>query len=473
MPYIVSLMTLSRRRMLGVLGTGGAFGLAGCADNDVDDDVTDDGDDDVDDDDVDVTDEVDDTDDVDGGDDDVVEENTVEVATHADHGEILVTADGLTLYMFDEDEQDAGESTCQDACANNWPPLTVDDAPTAGQGVDAELTTLEREDGSTQVTANGWPLYEFIGDGEPGETTGQGSQGVWWVLDAEGTPIREDDEEEEDEKVETVQVATHDEHGDILVTDDGLTLYMFDQDAQGAGESACADGCAENWPPLTVDTDPTAGTEVEAELTTFEREDGSTQVAANGWPLYEFIGDDEPGDATGQGSQGVWWVLDESGTPIRDDDVEEDDEDVHTVEVLSHDEHGTVLVTGDGLSLYMFDQDEQDGGASDCEEGCAENWPPLTVDDDPTAGPGVDADLTTFERADDGSTQVAANGWPLYEFIGDDEPGDVTGQGSQDVWWLLDAEGIPLRDEDVEDEDEDEDDDDEEDDDDDDTGYGY
>jgi predicted lipoprotein with Yx(FWY)xxD motif len=115
----------------------------------------------------------------------------------------------------------------------------------------------------------------------------------------------------------TVQTADHDDHGEILVDGDGLTLYMFDSDEQGAGASTCSGGCADSWPPLTVESEATVGSGVEAELTTFERDDGSTQVAANGWPLYYWQGDAEPGDATGQGVNDVWWVLDPSGQPIR------------------------------------------------------------------------------------------------------------------------------------------------------------
>lgn len=115
----------------------------------------------------------------------------------------------------------------------------------------------------------------------------------------------------------TVQVRSHPEHGDVLVGPEGLTLYMFDSDTQGAGESTCYDGCAEAWPPLTVDGDPTRGDGVTTDLSTFGRESGDSQVAAGGWPLYYFDSDEEPGDANGQGVNDVWWVLAPDGTPLR------------------------------------------------------------------------------------------------------------------------------------------------------------
>lgn len=117
----------------------------------------------------------------------------------------------------------------------------------------------------------------------------------------------------------TVQLREQPDLGDVLVGPEGMTLYMFDSDANGAGESTCYDDCAEAWPPLTVDAEPSAGDGVTAALTTFERDDGETQVAGAGWPLYYYAPDEEPGDASGQGVGDVWWVLGPDGTPVRSD----------------------------------------------------------------------------------------------------------------------------------------------------------
>ena len=106
--------------------------------------------------------------------------------------------------------------------------------------------------------------------------------------------------------------------GEVLVGPDGLTLYMYDPDAQG--DSTCYDQCATAWPPLTLDeTEPTAGEGVDAALLgTTERTDGAVQVTYDGWPLYYWAQDAAPGDATGQAVNDVWWVLDTSGEPTRD-----------------------------------------------------------------------------------------------------------------------------------------------------------
>lgn len=105
---------------------------------------------------------------------------------------------------------------------------------------------------------------------------------------------------------------------------------------------------------------------------------------------------------------------------------------------------GTILVDADGMSLYMFDPDEQ--GESTCYDDCAEAWPPLVVDDDDVTGEGVDESLVGTVERDDGATQVTYNDWPLYLWVDDEAPGDVTGQGVNDVWWVITPEGEPVRD---------------------------
>jgi predicted lipoprotein with Yx(FWY)xxD motif len=106
-------------------------------------------------------------------------------------GKILVGPNGRTLYDFVADK--GTMSTCYGACASLWPPLTVTGAPKAGPGVRASLIgTTKRTDGSTQVTYNGHPLYYFVSDAKPGDTTGQAINqfgAPWYVLTATGMEI--------------------------------------------------------------------------------------------------------------------------------------------------------------------------------------------------------------------------------------------------------------------------------------------
>jgi predicted lipoprotein with Yx(FWY)xxD motif len=103
-------------------------------------------------------------------------------------GEYLTDAEGRSLYLFEADSENT--STCHDDCAAAWPPLLTEGAPTGDDKVDASmLSTIEREDGSTQVTYNGWPLYYFVKDQAPGDTEGQDVEGFgaeWYLVSPEG-----------------------------------------------------------------------------------------------------------------------------------------------------------------------------------------------------------------------------------------------------------------------------------------------
>jgi len=107
----------------------------------------------------------------------------------SDLGEIVVDAAGMTVYVFDKDVQNSGKSNCSGDCLVAWPPVVADsDTPTA-EGVTGEVGTITRDDGTTQVTLDGWPLYYWQNDKAPGDTTGQAVGGVWWVVAPDGTKI--------------------------------------------------------------------------------------------------------------------------------------------------------------------------------------------------------------------------------------------------------------------------------------------
>ncbi len=111
----------------------------------------------------------------------------VQVATGA-LGDHLVDGDGNTLYLFTPDAQ-GDTSACTGDCAETWPPLAGEAA--AGDGADAALLgTITRDDGATQPTYNGWPLYYFAADAAPGDANGQGIGDVWWVIDPAGNAIQ-------------------------------------------------------------------------------------------------------------------------------------------------------------------------------------------------------------------------------------------------------------------------------------------
>jgi predicted lipoprotein with Yx(FWY)xxD motif len=89
-----------------------------------------------------------------------------------------------------------------------------------------------------------------------------------------------------------------------LVGPNGMTLYVFDQDAAGSGKSVCNGPCATNWPPLMAD----AYAKASGDFSVITRDDGAKQWAYKGKPLYYWAKDQKPGDKTGDGVNAVWHV---------------------------------------------------------------------------------------------------------------------------------------------------------------------
>jgi predicted lipoprotein with Yx(FWY)xxD motif len=231
---------------------------------------------------------------------------TVQVADHPELGKILTDGNGMTLYLYTKDE--ANVSNCYDQCAVNWPPLLVGAGaePLAGQGLTGQLGTTERTDGGRQVTYNGMPLYFWIRDSNPGDVTGQGVGDVWYVVHPDISTMTVNSP--------VVQVTANPTLGDML-TSQGMTLYLYTKDEQNV--SNCYDQCAVNWPPLLVGSGaPQAGTGLDGGLSVIDRTDGGRQVAYNGIPLYFWIRDVRPGDATGQGVGDVWFVVSPQATAL-------------------------------------------------------------------------------------------------------------------------------------------------------------
>jgi len=109
----------------------------------------------------------------------------VDAGQNATLGYFLVDSKGMTLYLYTKDSPNT--SNCYAACATAWPPLLTSGAPTAGAGVTAALLGItKRTDGTTQVTYNGWPLYYWVNDKNPGDTTGENVQNVWFVVTPAG-----------------------------------------------------------------------------------------------------------------------------------------------------------------------------------------------------------------------------------------------------------------------------------------------
>jgi len=108
-----------------------------------------------------------------------------------------------------------------------------------------------------------------------------------------------------------------------------------------------------------------------------------------------------------------------------------------TVQVRYDAKLGYFLTDAQGMTLYVFAKDTK--GKSACNGPCAEAWPPLVADSASTAPLNAPGSFSVITR-DDGTKQVAYNGKPLYTWKADKKPGDTTGQGFHDTWWVANLE---------------------------------
>ena len=92
----------------------------------------------------------------------------------------LVDAKGFSLYRFDKDAQ--GKSNCYAECAEKWPPALASAQQIEaglGKGADAGFGLILRDDGQSQWSYLGQPLYRWIKDTAPGQSSGDGVKNVW------------------------------------------------------------------------------------------------------------------------------------------------------------------------------------------------------------------------------------------------------------------------------------------------------
>lgn len=116
----------------------------------------------------------------------------LQLSTSGNFGPHLAATEDRSLYLYVEDEQGAGSSVCIDACTRNWPPFLTEGEPVAADGVDAALLgTIERPEGM-QVTYNGWPLYTYARDSQPGQTLGQRLGNVFFLVSPAGDSLTEE-----------------------------------------------------------------------------------------------------------------------------------------------------------------------------------------------------------------------------------------------------------------------------------------
>jgi len=123
-------------------------------------------------------------------------------------------------------------------------------------------------------------------------------------------------------------------------------------------------------------------------------------------------------------------------SPAEETPAEEMSTDLGTAETSL----GTVVVDGDGMTAYYLLKDVKDSGTSACSGDCATAWPPITTESDTPTVTGVTGDVGTI-TGEDGTLQITIDGRPIYTFAQDTAPGDVLGQGVNDVWYAIAPDG--------------------------------
>jgi len=239
----------------------------------------------------------------------------LKLAANARLGNILVDANGRTLYWFAKDLPAGGGKAATSNCAGSandgtsciyfWPIFNADN-PTLGAGVNAaDVGQIMRADGLPQTTYKGFPLYYFRGDPNTGDVNGE-SIPDWFVI--------------RDPFYSVIPL----DGGTVRLTDAaGRSLYYFTQDTVGTPPtSACAGTpgdrttCVGNWPIFFAGPNVIAPTGIDpTRFSSFTRADNLQQTAFDGHPLYYFADDASPGDLNGltfPPGLGFWFTIDPS-----------------------------------------------------------------------------------------------------------------------------------------------------------------
>ena len=104
--------------------------------------------------------------------------------------------------------------------------------------------------------------------------------------------------------------------GQIVVADQGLSVYYFTKNTKDSGNSVCTGACLTSWPPVTSTTATPTVNGVTGKVGTIPTADGKMQVTINGMPIYYYSKDQAAGDINGQGVGGVWFLVSPSGEMI-------------------------------------------------------------------------------------------------------------------------------------------------------------
>ncbi len=322
-------------------------------------------------------------------------------ARKTDYGVVFTDARGMTLYTFDIDKG-SGKSLCVGPCASLFPPLSASPGAPPRLG---EWSEVARDDGSRQWAYQGNPVYTYSGDKESGDENGAAyipsafaiandPIDRMWHVAWEALPLRPGI------SIKTVT------GGRVLVNEVGMTLYTSDRDTE-ANKSSCAGSCLEKWAPAPAP----ALAASKGDWTVIERNDGTTQWAFKGKPLYTATADIRPGDLNGDGLDGAWHAAMIEPLPAPPPGVTVQSSDI-----------GPIFADANGLTLYAWFQ-AADRLKVTCGDDCMKiYWRPA-----PAAAPVRSTSGWGVVARPDGTQQLAFGGQPLYTFAKDHKAGDIWG----------------------------------------------
>lgn len=108
-------------------------------------------------------------------------------------GTILVDRRGFTVYAFTADRRNHDACASIPGCLTLWPILAVSGKPVLGPGVKRSLVGTIRVRGQRQLTYAGHPLYGYLLDRVPGQTSNINILqfgGRWPAVNAAGSEVK-------------------------------------------------------------------------------------------------------------------------------------------------------------------------------------------------------------------------------------------------------------------------------------------
>ena len=244
----------------------------------------------------------------------------IKITSNKIYGNIITDGEERALYFFSNDAD--GKASCYDDCVSKWPVFTTTNLE-IGEGLLADdFNSIARDDGKTQVTYKGWPLYYLSpnGDGvleEPGLVSCDGLNGIWFVakpdysiMIANAQLVGHDGLNYTDDYAEGTGMTTYFTDGR------GNTIYRFTKDYYNDNNFTASDFANDGvWPIFYEDIMSVPSSLNKSDFGTIDVF-GRQQLTYKGNPLYYFGQDENRGDNKGISfpAPGVWPIVNASTT---------------------------------------------------------------------------------------------------------------------------------------------------------------